>query len=160
MRPSLAALHPRETRQACPFLAVRRLGMPGWTIGHCRGLSFSVESRRCRAGPHPKPACCLRHCRLAVARRPEGRLAAWFEPNLMPSERATAQGEGWMLGVAGSARMNDCRYCNDVRILTDATRSFPRFGYRARRYRPTASAQLDRLGCCTRQLRSQCCRTQ
>jgi hypothetical protein len=33
----------------------------------------------------------------------QGSLAAFFDPNLLPDERARAQAEGWILGVPGSA---------------------------------------------------------
>src|ERR1700730_11715237 len=80
----MAALHPRTTWKARPFLAVRRVGHPGGALGHRRGLSDPVEPELRQRGPNRRPTRRLHDRRLAFARRPR------WPPRGIPEARTIA----------------------------------------------------------------------
>jgi hypothetical protein len=80
----------------------------GWDIPVGRSAITEVYPRLWRRGFAPENRTADQHDAYSIAaslRRADhdGSLAAFLKPVLTPSERAVAQVEGWILGVAGSA---------------------------------------------------------
>ena len=81
----------------------------GWDIPPERSSIAEVYPRLWSRGFAPENRTGDQHDAYSIAawlRRADhdGSLAAFLKPILTPSERAVAQVEGWILGVAGSAR--------------------------------------------------------